>query len=155
MRPLPGRNCVSVHLYHSSIKHFFMHFADVNFISFYYIYIYIYIWNRYSYKTYMVFHIFIHILFLSMVIQLHKDQRGQVRLNSDLSWSFPIVNDMKQGCVLASMLLLYTSATILTAVCLTLGDCKPTQKHLSSCSVTSSSLMTLLLSPTPKEPCRT
>ena len=30
--------------------------------------------------------------FLSMVIQLHKDQCGQVRLNSDLSGSFPIIN---------------------------------------------------------------
>ncbi|XP_037780164.1 uncharacterized protein LOC119576558 [Penaeus monodon] len=36
-----------------------------------------------------------------MVIQLHDDQRGQVRLNSDLSEPFPIVNGVKQGCVLA------------------------------------------------------
>ena len=42
--------------------------------------------------------------FLSMVIQLHKDQRGQVRLNSDLSRPFPIINGMKQGCVLATTL---------------------------------------------------
>ena len=42
--------------------------------------------------------------FLSMVIQLHKDQRSQVRLNSDLSGSFPITNCVKQGCVLAPIL---------------------------------------------------
>ncbi|XP_063614375.1 uncharacterized protein LOC134787527 [Penaeus indicus] len=42
--------------------------------------------------------------FLSMVIQLHDDQRGQVRLNSDLSEPFPIVNGVKQGCVLAPTL---------------------------------------------------
>ena len=39
--------------------------------------------------------------FLGMVIQLHKDQYGQVRLNSNLSRRFPIVNWAKQGCVLA------------------------------------------------------
>ncbi|XP_063615914.1 uncharacterized protein LOC134789139 [Penaeus indicus] len=42
--------------------------------------------------------------FLSMVIQLHDDQRGQVRLKSDLSEPFPIVNGVKQGCVLAPTL---------------------------------------------------
>jgi len=42
--------------------------------------------------------------FLSMVIQLHNDQHGQVRLNSDLSEPFPIVNGVKQGCVLAPTL---------------------------------------------------
>ena len=42
--------------------------------------------------------------FLSMVIQLHKDQLGQVMLNSDFSWSFPIVNGVKQGWVIASTL---------------------------------------------------
>ena len=42
--------------------------------------------------------------FLNMVIKLHKDQRGQVRLNSDLSGLFPIVNGVKQGCVLAPTL---------------------------------------------------
>ena len=31
------------------------------------------------------------------------------------------------------MTVLYTSATVLTAVSLTPGDCVPTQKHLSSC----------------------
>ena len=39
-----------------------------------------------------------------MVIQVHTDQRGQVRLNSDLSGCFPIVNGMKQGCVFSMML---------------------------------------------------
>ena len=39
--------------------------------------------------------------FLQMVIQLHENQRGQVRLNGDLSEPFPISNGVKQGCVLA------------------------------------------------------
>ena len=39
--------------------------------------------------------------FLSMVIKLHKEQHGQVRLNSNLSGSFSIINSVKQGCVLA------------------------------------------------------
>ena len=43
--------------------------------------------------------------FLSMVNQLHKDQCGQVRLNSDLSEPFPHVNSVKCGCVLAPTLL--------------------------------------------------
>lgn len=42
--------------------------------------------------------------FLSMVIQLHEDQRGQVRLNSDPFVPFPIVNGVTQGCVLAPTL---------------------------------------------------
>ena len=42
--------------------------------------------------------------FLSMVIQLHEDQHGLIRLNSNLSESFPIVNGVKQGCVLAPTL---------------------------------------------------
>ena len=42
--------------------------------------------------------------FLSMVIQLHKDQHGQVRLNSNLSEPFPIANGVKKGCVLAPTL---------------------------------------------------
>ena len=42
--------------------------------------------------------------FLRMVIQMHKDQRSKVRLNSDLSGSFPIVNGVKQGCVLTPTL---------------------------------------------------
>ena len=42
--------------------------------------------------------------FLSIVIQLHKDRCDQVKLNSDLSGSFSIVNGVKQGCVLAPTL---------------------------------------------------
>ena len=38
--------------------------------------------------------------FLQMVIQLHENQRGQVRLNGDLSEPLPISNGVKQGCVL-------------------------------------------------------
>ena len=32
---------------------------------------------------------------------MHENQRGQIRLNGDLSDPFPIVNGVKQGCVLA------------------------------------------------------
>ena len=39
-----------------------------------------------------------------MVIQLHKDQRDQVRSNSVLFGSFPIVNSVKRGYVLAPTL---------------------------------------------------
>ena len=39
--------------------------------------------------------------FLSMVMQLHEDQRGQVRNSNDLSEPFTIINGVKQGCVLA------------------------------------------------------
>ena len=42
--------------------------------------------------------------FLKMVIQLHENQRGQVRLNGDLSEPFPMSNGLKQGCVLAPTL---------------------------------------------------
>ena len=42
--------------------------------------------------------------FLSMVNQLHDDQRGQVRLNGDLSEPFVISNGVKQGCVLTPTL---------------------------------------------------
>ena len=42
--------------------------------------------------------------FLQMVIQLHENQRGQIRLNGDLSEPFPISNGVKQGCVLAPTL---------------------------------------------------
>ena len=46
--------------------------------------------------------------FISMIIQLHKDQCGQVRLNSDLSGSFFIVNGVKQGCILAWTLIFFS-----------------------------------------------
>ena len=42
--------------------------------------------------------------FLQMVIELHENQRGQVRLNDDLSEPFPISSGVKQGCVLAPTL---------------------------------------------------
>ena len=42
--------------------------------------------------------------FLNMVIQLHEDRHGQIRLNKNLSESFPITNGVKQGCVLAPTL---------------------------------------------------
>ena len=53
------------------------------------------------------------------------------------------------------MTVLYTSATVLTALYLTSRDCTPTQKHLSNCSVTSSPLTTLPSLPAPKEPSST
>ena len=37
-----------------------------------------------------------------MITQLHEDQQGQVRLNSDFSKPFPIVDGVKQDCVLAT-----------------------------------------------------
>ena len=42
--------------------------------------------------------------FLNIVIRLHEDQHGQIRLNSDLSEPFPITSGVKQGCVLAPTL---------------------------------------------------
>ena len=42
--------------------------------------------------------------FLNMVIQLHEGQRGQIRLEGDLSESFPYSNGVKQGVVLAPTL---------------------------------------------------
>ncbi|XP_072050245.1 uncharacterized protein [Amphiura filiformis] len=42
--------------------------------------------------------------FLNMIIQLHENQLGQVRLNNDLTEPFPITNGVKQGCVLAPTL---------------------------------------------------
>ena len=42
--------------------------------------------------------------FLQMVIQLHKNQRGQIRLNGDLSEPFPFSNGVEQDCVLVPIL---------------------------------------------------
>ena len=42
--------------------------------------------------------------FMNMITQLHENQVGQIRLNSDLSEPFPIANGVKQGCVLAPTL---------------------------------------------------
>ena len=79
-----------------------------------------------------------------MIIQLQKAQRVLVRLNRDLSGTSPIVNGVKQGCVLAPTLFgIFFSMMFKqdiedldddgaryirycyysTAVCLTSGDC--------------------------------
>ena len=42
--------------------------------------------------------------FMKMVVQLLENQRGQIRINGDLSKPFPISNGVKQGCVLAPTL---------------------------------------------------
>ena len=42
--------------------------------------------------------------FLSMIIQLHEEHKGQVRLNGDFSEPFSISYGVKQGCVLAPTL---------------------------------------------------
>ena len=42
--------------------------------------------------------------FLNMILQLHENQQGRIRLNNDLSEPFPIKNGVKQGCVLAPTL---------------------------------------------------
>ena len=42
--------------------------------------------------------------FLTMIMELHEGQMGQVRLGNDLSQPFSICNGVKQGCVLASTL---------------------------------------------------
>ena len=42
--------------------------------------------------------------FLAMVIQLHKDQQGQMRHSNILSRPFEITNGVKQGCVLVPAL---------------------------------------------------
>ena len=42
--------------------------------------------------------------FLSMIIQLHENQHGQIRLNSDLYKPFPFVNGVEQECVQAPTL---------------------------------------------------
>ena len=39
--------------------------------------------------------------FLTILCQLHEGQQGQVKHNGSLSGSFPISNNVKQGCVLA------------------------------------------------------
>ena len=54
--------------------------------------------------------------FLSMVIKLHENQRGQVRLNSDFSGSSATVNGEKQGCVLAPTLFSYFFSMILKEI---------------------------------------
>ena len=41
---------------------------------------------------------------MEMVMKLHENQSGQIRLNGELSKPFPISNGVKQGCVLAPTL---------------------------------------------------
>ena len=60
--------------------------------------------------------------FLNMVIQLHEDQQGQVRLDSDLSEPFAIVNGVKQGCVLAPTLFSIFFSTMLKQALQDLDD---------------------------------
>ena len=110
--------------------------------------------------------------FLSMVIQLHKDKRGQVRLNSNLSELFPIVNGMKQGRVLVLTLFniffsmmpkqviedIDDNGAVYIRYCLDGSLFNPRRLHahtktLEQLFVTSSSLTTLPSSSTPKEPC--
>ena len=51
--------------------------------------------------------------FLNMVIQLHEDQRRRVRYSNDLLEPFPIINGVKQGCVLAPTLFSIFFSTML------------------------------------------
>ena len=81
--------------------------------------------------------------FLQLVIQLHENQRGQIRLSGDLSEPFPISNGVKQGCVLAPTLFSiffsimrtwvmtrgYTSDTVWMAVSSIYDTSKPTPRH--------------------------
>ncbi|KAI8498190.1 hypothetical protein Bbelb_241340 [Branchiostoma belcheri] len=60
--------------------------------------------------------------FLPMVIQLHEDQRDQVRSSNDLSEHFPILNGVKQGCVLAPTLFTIFSSMMLQQATEDLGD---------------------------------
>ena len=40
-----------------------------------------------------------------MAIQLHENQHGRLKLNGDLLEPFPITNSMKQGCILAPIII--------------------------------------------------
>ena len=60
--------------------------------------------------------------FLQMVIQLHENQRGQVRLNGDLSEPFSISNGVKQGCLLAPTLFSSFSTMMLKQATADLDD---------------------------------
>ena len=39
--------------------------------------------------------------FLTILRQLHEGQQGQMKHNGSLSGSFPVSNNIKQGCILA------------------------------------------------------
>ena len=105
-------------------------------------------------------------------LQLHEDQHGQVRLNSDLSKPFRIANGVKQGCVLTltlfsiffSMMLKQAMEDLdgdnavyiryrLDRTLFNLGDCRPTKRLLSRCFETFSLLTTLPLLPISKVLC--
>ncbi|KAI8495016.1 hypothetical protein Bbelb_270020 [Branchiostoma belcheri] len=58
----------------------------------------------------------------SWVIQLHEDQRGQVRSRNDLSEHFPVLNGVKQGCVLAPTLFTIFFSMMLQQATEDLGD---------------------------------
>ncbi|CAH1249728.1 Hypp8672 [Branchiostoma lanceolatum] len=60
--------------------------------------------------------------FLNMVIQLHEQQRGQVRSSNDLSEHFPVSNGVKQGCVLAPTLFTIFFSMMLQQATEDLGD---------------------------------
>lgn len=60
--------------------------------------------------------------FLSMIIQLHENQRGQVRNRNDLSKPFPITNGVKQGCVLAPTLFTIVFSMMLQRTTEDIGD---------------------------------
>ena len=85
--------------------------------------------------------------FLSMVMQLHEDQCGQVRNSNDLSEPFLILNRVKQGCVLAPTLftiffngpqqilatkMASTYDTVLMEACSTYGACRPIPRPRSN-----------------------
>ena len=57
-----------------------------------------------------------------MVMQLHEDQRGQVRKSNDLSEPFTIFNGVKQGCVLAPTLFTIFFSMMLQRATEDLGD---------------------------------
>ena len=54
--------------------------------------------------------------FLNMIIQPYKDQHDQVRLNSDFSEPFQIINEVKQICVLVPTLFIIFFSMILEQV---------------------------------------
>ena len=54
--------------------------------------------------------------FLQMILQLHQNQLGQIRIGNELSDPFTIHNGVKQGCVLAPTLFaIFLSAMIYRA----------------------------------------
>lgn len=60
--------------------------------------------------------------FLETVIQLHEDQRGQIRLTGDLSEPFLISNSRKQVCVLAPTIFSFFFSTMLKQATEDLND---------------------------------